>query len=240
MRTLKRKAILFALRKLLPHRWGRRLLWKAARTAASYELGRVEPDGDPHEQIMRRYLLYFMLPLWFAPGVLDWVMHRRTRIAETSGTEESLIHSLMMTEVGVPILAGLLLEINAGALLLMIAAFFVHWATAFWDVAYATGRREVRPNEQHIHSFLEVLPFCAVSFVACLHWEQFLALFGQGPEEARFALRLKRPPLSPRYIVGILGAIALLIALPYGEELWRCWRAEKDGRMPSENRVFTA
>ena len=95
--------------------------------------------------------------------------HRRTKIETTSGTQESIIHSLMMAAAGIPIVLGLLLEINAGIILIMLLAFFVHWGTSFWDVAYATDRREVRPNEQHIHSFLEVLPFCAVSFVLCLH-----------------------------------------------------------------------
>jgi hypothetical protein len=98
-----------------------------------------------------------------------------------------------------------------------------------WDVSFAVERRKVLPREQHTHSFLEMLPFCALSFVICLHWEQFQALFGHGPERPRFALRLKRPSLEPKYLVRILGAIALFIGVPYGEELLRCWRAQRKG-----------
>lgn len=178
--------------------------------------------GSGEEAAMRRYLLYFLLPLWLVPGLLDYRMHRKTDIEHTAGLPESIIHSLMMTEIGIPVLLGLVLEINAGFLLLSVAAFFLHEATAFWDVAYATKRRDVQPNEQHIHSFLEVLPFCALSFVVCLHWEQFSALFGMGPEKPDFNLRLKKEKVPTPYIAGITAAIFIFIALPYGEELLRC------------------
>jgi hypothetical protein len=58
---------------------------------------------DPADASLR-YLMYVLLPAWFVPGVVDWWMHRRTRIERTSGLPESLIHALMMTEVGVPVL----------------------------------------------------------------------------------------------------------------------------------------
>lgn len=174
----------------------------------------------------RRYLLYAVLPLWIGVGLFDWVCHRRTKIEETSGPLESAIHGLMMTEIGLPVLAGLFLDVNALVLGAMVATFFAHEATAAWDVSYAETRREVTPTEQHVHSFLEVLPFMTVSFLLILHWDQALALVGRGPEPARFTLRLKRPPLSPRYVAGILGAVGAFIALPYAEEFVRCYRAQ--------------
>jgi hypothetical protein len=177
----------------------------------------------------RRYMMYVLLPVWFVPGILDWIWHRQTKIETTSGTRESLIHSLMMTEVGLPILIGLFLDINAGVFALMIAAATLHEATAFWDVAYAVSRRKVTPREQHTHSFLEVIPLAAVSFIACLHPGQFRALFGAGSEEARFGIHLKRPPLPAAYVASILGAVAMFIAAPYAEEVVRCWVAEKKG-----------
>jgi hypothetical protein len=181
------------------------------------------------EAATRRYMMYFMLPLWLAPGLLDWVWHRKTKISSTSGTTEGFIHSLMMAEVGAPIVAGLLLEVNAGLIALMIAAFFIHEATAFWDVSFAVERRKVLPREQHTHSFLEVLPFCAVSFIICMHWDQFLALVGFGNEPARFGIRLKRDRLPTHYVITILSLVAAFIAVPYGEELCRCWKAERQG-----------
>src|SRR5947209_16158443 len=77
-----------------------------------------------------RYLLYFTVPLWVVAGSLDYFWHRRTKIETTSGTTESTIHALMMTEAGIPMLLGLLLEINSGVILLMMVAFLAHAATA--------------------------------------------------------------------------------------------------------------
>jgi len=121
-------------------------------------------------------LMYFVLPVWLAAGFADWLCHRATRIESTTGAKESVIHLLMFAEVGLPLLAAIFLEINAGIILLMIVAFFVHEATALWDVSYAIERRYVSPLEQHVHSFLEMIPLMAGSFVAVLHWPQLLAL----------------------------------------------------------------
>jgi hypothetical protein len=82
-------------------------------------------------------------------------------------------------------------------------------------------------DEQHTHSFLEVLPFMAVSFIICLHWDQFLALVGRGNEPAGFQLRPKRQPLSRRYVTAILAAVAATVVLPYAEEFWRCYRVDR-------------
>ncbi|MBD5654200.1 MAG: hypothetical protein IAI50_03340, partial [Candidatus Eremiobacteraeota bacterium] len=38
-------------------------------------------DGDApsdEEVAIRRYLLYFFMPLWFVPGLADWYWHRKT------------------------------------------------------------------------------------------------------------------------------------------------------------------
>jgi hypothetical protein len=208
--------------------WRRRETEKAAAPSKT-SVRQPASVTETKELAMRRYVMYFLLPMWLVPGVLDHLWHRRTKIETTSGLGESLIHSLMMTEVGIPMVLGLFFEINAGLIALMIAAYLAHEATAMWDVSFAVERRKVLPREQHTHSFLEMLPFCAVSFVICLHWDQFRALFGQGSERPRFALRLKQPPLESSYLVRILGAVALFIGVPYGEELLRCWRAQGKG-----------
>jgi hypothetical protein len=82
-------------------------------------------------------------------------------------------------------------------------------------------RREVTPIEQHVHSFLEMIPLMAISFIAVLHWPQFLALFGLGTERRDLSIRLKRAPLPASYVVPVLAAIVVLEWLPYTEELWR-------------------
>ncbi|NYE62051.1 hypothetical protein FHW58_003258 [Duganella sp. 1224] len=171
-----------------------------------------------------QYLMYFIVPLWLAAGVADWIMHRRAGIEHNSGPKESMIHLLMLAEMGLPVLAALFLQVNALVLLFMIVAFFVHEATAMWDVSYAVTRRVVTPLEQHIHSFLEMLPLMAVSMVALLHWPQFTALLGMGPETADFSLRWKASPLPRQYVVWLMVAIVLFELLPYGEEFLRTLR----------------
>ena len=175
----------------------------------------------------RNLLLFFVVPAWEAAGVLDWWQHRRTHIATTAGTRESALHLLMMTEAAVPSLLGLFSEIDAGVLALTASAFVAHELTAIWDVSYAESRRRVTPTEQHIHSFLEVIPLMATSLLFALHWDQAEALTGKGAETPRFGLRGKRHPLSRRYTAGLLGSLGLFLALPYAEEFLRCWRANK-------------
>lgn len=176
-----------------------------------------------------RYLLYGLLPGWFLPGLADWVMHRRTRIEETAGTRESLIHALMMTEVGVPIALTLRYEINPLLLTVQLGSTAAHEATALWDVRTAEDSgREVKPIEQHIHSFLESLPFGALSSLMCLHADQVKSLLrgGRGDPDA-WRLVPRRRPLSRAYLAGIGAAIGVCVLLPYGEELLRCRRAAR-------------
>lgn len=172
---------------------------------------------DPTQLI----LLYFILPLWLVAGFVDWICHRASHIERTTGAKESLIHLLMFGEVGLPLLAGIFLEINALVIFLMIVFFFIHEATALWDVSYAVTARRVVPIEQHVHSFLEMIPLMAVLSVTSMHWPQFLALFGQGSEAARFTFRMKSEPLPIGYVASIFVVIALFELLPYLEELWR-------------------
>ena len=177
------------------------------------------------EQATQRSLQYFVVPLWIASGLADWYSHRRTHIETTAGARESTLHSLMMVEAGIPATLGLFLDVNAGVLLTAFAGFVAHELTAIWDVAYAEGRRQVTDTEQHIHSFLEVTPLLAVSFLTVLHWDQARTLIGRGPGKPDFRPRLKSRPLSKRYIIGLLASIGAFVALPYAEEFWRCYRA---------------
>ncbi len=181
--------------------------------------------------ITRNFLLYFVIPLWLAAGVADWMCHRATDIQDTTGAKETMIHLLMLVEMGVPVLAGLFLEINSPVLALMIASFLLHEVTAMWDVSYAVTAREVTPIEQHVHSFLELLPLMAVSFIAVLHWPKAQALLGLRKDEDP-GFRLKRDPVPTGYVVTLLGLIGVLEVLPYLEEMYRDWRAHPGRLMP--------
>ena len=174
--------------------------------------------------IVEAYLLYLVLPLWIAAGFADWALHRKTQIERTSGLKESVLHILQMIEVGVPALMAVFLHVNAAVIACMILGFLLHEATALWDVRYASGQRYVSPLEQHVHSFLEVLPLIAGTLVISLHMDQFLALFGIGHVPPEFSFELKTLPLSGEYLVAIALSIVTFVWVPYLEELVRCHR----------------
>lgn len=184
-------------------------------------------EGERTAKTVRHFLMFFVVPVWIGAGIADWACHRASDVEHTGGPEESLLHLLMLAEVGVPSLAGLLLEVTSPVFALMIAAFVVHQATALWDVAYAVSVREVSPVEQQVHSFLELMPLMAIGFLAVTHDREFLALFGlnDGPPER--GLKLKREPLPAPYLASAIGSIVLFNLLPYLEELWRGLRARR-------------
>ncbi|MBZ9842824.1 diguanylate cyclase [Mesorhizobium sp. CA5] len=181
-------------------------------------------------------LMYFILPVWLVAGFADWLCHRATHIESTTGAKESLIHLLMFAEVGIPLLAAMFLEVNALVIAVMIVTFFIHEATAIWDVRYATTARTVSPVEQHVHSFLEMIPLMGLVIVVALHWGQFLALFGAGAEKARFDLTWKEQQLPVIYIAAVMIVIVLFELLPYVEEFFRGLRANSGRLVPDKAR----
>ncbi|MEJ2802368.1 diguanylate cyclase [Comamonadaceae bacterium PP-2] len=170
-------------------------------------------------------LMYFVVPIWLAAGLADWFCHRASRIEQTAGPKESLLHLLMFAEMGIPVLAGLFLEVTASVLLVMCLAFVAHEATAYWDVRYANTKREVTAAEQRIHSYLELMPLLALVLTALSHFNQLAALFGVSDTRPDFSIRLKDEPLSRAYISVLLPAITVFIFIPYLEELVRTLRA---------------
>jgi hypothetical protein len=181
------------------------------------------------DEAARRYLTYVILPVWSVAGFLDWLWHRQTKIETTSGTKESIMHLIMMAEAGAPILTGLLLEMNAGALTLMGAGWLLHELTVFWDVHYTASRRKIFPREQNTHGYMQTIPFNILTTLAVLHPEQFLALVGMGPQKADFKLRPRKPPVPLKDFAAIVTCMGVVSGLPHLEELWRCYRAEKAG-----------
>src|SRR3954469_16767154 len=172
-------------------------------------------------EVTRTVLMYFVLPLWLVAGFADYLCHRASNIATTSGPKESLIHLLMLTEISIAVVTAMAFEINAAVILLMIVVWALHEATAVWDVTFAHHRREVTPIEQWVHSYLGVLPLLSLVLVVVLHWSQFLALFGLGTELPRFEIIWKEPPLPWAYVMPIIAATVLFEVLPYFEELIR-------------------
>jgi hypothetical protein len=174
------------------------------------------------EEGARLLLMGVVIPLWIAAGLADWWCHRRTRIESTSGLPENVFHWILFGEAGVLMLATALLEVNAGVLLLVFAAFLAHEATTFVELGYTVPRREVRPFEQMVHSFMEILPLVLLALLAASHWDQARALFGL--VAADFRLRFKLEPWPPTYLLGGAAAVGLFNIFPLAEESLRCLR----------------
>lgn len=171
-------------------------------------------------------LVWVVLPLWVLAGFLDYLCHRRSHIEQASGPWESLVHWLMLAEVGIPLGLAVFFRINALVLGLMLVCFVAHELTGYFDLKLALATRRVTVFEHQVHSALEILPLTAILLMMALHWPQTQALFGTGPESADFSLG---PKQMPRWgeIAPPLAAFLILSLFPYGEELWRGWRAGK-------------
>lgn len=175
------------------------------------------------DEVITASILYFFLPLWLLAGFGDWLCHRAARISENAGLKESVLHLLMLAELGLPLLAGLFLEINAVVIGLMMVGFIAHEATVLWDLRYASSKRRILPVEQIVHSFQELVPMTLLALVIFLHWEQFVALVTMS-SAAEFRFEWKRDPLPPLYLTLVLGAAMVLVIVPFLEEAWRCYR----------------
>jgi hypothetical protein len=108
----------------------------------------------------------------------------------------------------------------------------VHQVTAVWDVAYAEGRRAVTSTEQHVHGMLEQVPVMATAFCSPRTGTKARALVRRSRGRPTFRLEPKRQRLSRPYLAILFAAITGLIAVPYGNELWRCQRAARESQPP--------
>ena len=174
-------------------------------------------------------LIVVVFPLWIVAGLADWACHRATRIESTSGLTESLLHWVLLAQAGTAVLAMALLEINAAVLLIVLAAILLHELTVWLELRYTVPRRNVRPIEQMVHSFEELLPLAALVLLAAVAWEQALALVGAGTEATDLKLRWKQQPLPPALLLGGIGAVLLFNVLPLAQETAACLRARRRG-----------
>jgi hypothetical protein len=168
-------------------------------------------------------LMAVVIPLWIAAGLVDWWCHRRTAIERTAGGTENVFHWILLGEAGIALVAVALLEVDAAVLLLVFAAFLAHEITTFIELRYVVPLREVRPLEQMVHSFMEILPLLVLALLAVMRWDQVLALFGAGAPD--FDLLAKAQPWPPAYLAGMGLAVLVFNVLPMAEEGLRCWRA---------------
>ncbi len=182
---------------------------------------------DATALLVQRLLLYVLLPMWLLAGFGDWLCHRVQRIEHSAGVKESLLHALMLGELGVGIAAVLLLEVNAAVLALALLACVAHELTTWWDLGYATSRRRIPPVEQWVHGVQFALPWVGLVALMVIHRGQAAALFGASGAPADWSWRWKTPPLPPAQLAALAAAALLLVIGPFAQELWRCVRAQR-------------
>ncbi|WP_238455842.1 diguanylate cyclase [Azohydromonas lata] len=179
---------------------------------------------DATAALLQRLLAWGLMPLWLLAGFGDWLCHRAQRIEDSAGTRESLLHWLMLLEMGSALAAALLLELNAGVLALLLVLCAAHELTTWWDLRFAYPRRRIPPVEQWFHALQFSLPWVGFVSLALIHRGQAAALLGRG-EAADWTFRLKAQPLPLEYVWAVAVAGTLLVALPFAEETLRCRRA---------------
>lgn len=176
------------------------------------------------EQLLLNLILYGLLPLWGITGFIDWCCHRATSIERTSGLRESLIHSLMGVQLGIPILMCLMFRVNVLVLLICLAAFVLHELAAHHDVSYAAPRRHISIWEMHVHNYMATIPMYLLMLIVVLNWDVALKLASFDWAGGLRLERIEAPHGSPGYLRGYLAFMAVLCVFPYLEENIRCWR----------------
>jgi hypothetical protein len=101
----------------------------------------------------------------------------------------------------------------------MAALVLAHSVLSYIDVRYTDGRRRIRPLEQAVHGFMDVLPLVAIALLGVQHWEEIRA--GSMTFALHSAVGLER--------VLLLSSFALLAGLPVFEELLRTLQAASRG-----------
>lgn len=176
------------------------------------------------DALLTHLLVLGVYPLWLLAGAADWACHRATLIERTAGPRESVLHLVLIGTVAVPVVLGVFLEVTAGLVAVAAGCVVAHTAISVWDTSYTTPRRFISPLEQHVHAYLESLPWFALAIVVVLHWEAL--------REPEWALTPREVPLPRAAVVVALAALAggaILIV----EELLRGLRAAPRRAVPA-------
>ena len=175
-------------------------------------------------QLLVNMILYGLLPLWGITGFIDWCCHRATHIETTSGLKESLIHSLMGIQLGIPIVLAIVFYVNVSVLLICIAAWFMHEFVAHWDVHYSAPKRKISIWEVHVHNYMSTIPLYLLMLIIVINWDMFVNLITLNWEGHMQFQRIENPHGSPGYLKAYLAFMTVVCVLPYVEENIRCLR----------------
>jgi hypothetical protein len=177
------------------------------------------------DELVIGLLLYGVFPLWVVAGFADYCCHRVTRIEQTTGRAESSLHAVQYLQIVAGVALAVFFEVTTLVLVLVIALAVLHLATGYLDIAYTTNRRYIAPPEQHVHSYMEMLPLAATALLVILYWPPFAAIFGG---EAASWTFVRRPQALPAGAVAAVGVGMAAAGLAIAEEYYRCTRPRID------------
>lgn len=173
-------------------------------------------------QLLINCLLYIMLPLWVIAGFADWCCHRATNIENTSGIAESLMHSVMGIQIGIPIYLCLIFEVNILILLICFLAWVLHEIVAHWDIVYASPKRKIGVWEMQAHSYLATLPTYMILMIGIINWHVVIKLFNWETQGQWTFTPISVPHGGESYLPSYALFMAIVGVLPYAEENIRC------------------
>lgn len=174
-------------------------------------------------QLLVNLILYGLLPLWGITGFIDWWCHRVSRIETTSGLKESLAHSVMGIQLGLPIVLGLFFEINVLILLLCLVVLLSHAVVAHWDVKYSTPMRKITVWETHVHAYMATIPLFLLLLIMVINWNVVIKLVTFDWQGQLSLKPSENAQISSAYRRGYLIFMAIFCVLPYVEENIRCY-----------------
>jgi hypothetical protein len=112
-------------------RWRRKGVALSTDRAPLREGPAEQPSASQESKAVRFSLLYLVPPVWLGVSLADWACHRYSRIEQTAGVKESLIHILLLGEMGIPVLATVFLEVTSPVIMTMFAGFLFHEVTVY-------------------------------------------------------------------------------------------------------------
>ena len=184
------------------------------------------------KELLVNLILFGLLPLWGISGLIDWACHRATNIETTSGLRESLIHTLMGVQLGIPIILALFFYVNVSVLLICLLAMLMHEFVAHYDVHYSAPKREITIWEVHVHNYMATIPLFLFMLLVVINWDMFVNMITfnwAGNMEFR---RIEVPHGGSNYLKAYLIFMGITCVVPYFEENMRCLKvylAQKKG-----------
>ena len=176
------------------------------------------------KELLKNLILFGLLPLWGISGLIDWGCHRATKIEYTSGLRESLVHSLMGIQLGIPIILALYFYVNVTVLLICIAAWLMHEVVAHYDVHYSAPKRHISIWEVHVHNYMATIPLFLMMLIIVINWDMFMNLITLNWAGNMQLRRIENPHGGESYAAIYFAFMFATCVLPYIEENIRCLR----------------